>query len=184
MAVQVSGPLRRARYRVRQFTDAVGAAVSPLTPSEHGQARAVLPAAAWPLFEAMPRADQRHSLRVWRTLRARGRDDRALAQAALLHDCAKRQGGVTLMHRVAVVLLKAYAPETLRGWAAIPAPGPGGWRQPFWAHAHHPEAGAALAAQAGCDPAAVDLIRRHQDPPGDGPSDHLLAALQAADDDN
>jgi hypothetical protein len=57
-----------------------------------------------------------------------------------------------------------------------------------WAHLHHPERGAELAAAAGCDALAVALIRRHQEPPaahfGDPALDGLLAALQAADDDN
>ena len=175
-----------ARYRVRQFVQAVSASFTPLTPEGVAEVRAALPETAWPLFAAMPRGDQRHGVSVLRTLRARGCDDPALAQAALLHDCAKRMGGVTLFHRVGVVLLKAGRPDLLAGWAAAPEPGPGGWRQGFWAHARHAEAGAALAAAAGCDPLAVTLIRRHQDAPveSSGETDRLLAALQAADDDN
>jgi hypothetical protein len=172
----------RARYRVRQFVQAVSASLAALSVEETAEARCALPAMAWPLFAAMPRGDQWHSIEVLRTLRARGYDDPALAQAALLHDCAKRRGGVTLFHRVAVVLLRAGRPELLAGWAAAPEPGPGGWRQGFWAHARHPEAGAALASAAGCDPVAVALIRRHQE--AAGKTDRLLAALQAADDDN
>jgi hypothetical protein len=146
----------------------------------------VLPDSAWALFQAMPQVDRRHGLQVLRTLQAAGYEDVALAQAALLHDCAKHLGDITLVHRVAVVLLKAFRPETLGAWAATPAPGPGGWKQAFWAHAHHPEIGARLAAAAGCEPAAVNLIRRHQEPPmlHSGEAGHLLAALQAADDEN
>lgn len=156
--------------------------LAPLTAEEEAEARAALPDAAWPLFAGMPREDQRHSLQVLRTLRAQGNHDPALAQAALLHDCAKQRGGVTLFHRVAVVLLKAGRPDLLAAWSAGPEPGPGGWRQGFWAHARHPEMGAVLASAAGCDPVAVALIRRHQEPAGPGETDRLLAALQAADD--
>ncbi len=179
---------RRARYRVLQFKKAVGASLAPLSPAEETKVRAVLPDRAWPLFAAMPRADQRHSLEVWRTLSGQGRDAPALTQAALLHDCAKHRGGITLAHRVAVVLLRAFRPELLATWAEAPVPGPGGWRQPFWAHAHHPGLSAALAEAAGCDPIAVALIRRHQvvetDDTDDASTYGLLAALQAADDDN
>jgi hypothetical protein len=178
----------RPFYRAQQFFRAVGAALIPLNSGAVAEARAALPATAWPLFAAMPRADQRHGLGVWRTLRARGHGAPALTQAALLHDCAKHQGSITLAHRVAVVLLRAFRPSLLAGWAAWPAPGPGGWRQPFWAHAHHPDTGALLAASAGCDPLAVELIRRHQEPSAHRPDDDavspLLAALQAADNDN
>ena len=177
------------RYRVLQFQKAVGASLAPLTPAEEMKVRAVLPDRAWLLFAAMPRVDQRHSMEVWRTLSAQGRDAPALTQAALLHDCAKHRGGITLAHRVAVVLLRAFRPELVATWAEAPAPGPGGWRQPFWAHAHHPELSAALAEAAGCDPIAVALIRRHQvvsrpDDTDDASMYGLLAALQAADDDN
>ncbi len=176
--------LQRAHYRVRQFGQAARASLRPLQPADEAEARDVLPESAWALYASMPQVDRRHALEVWRTLRAQGHTDPALAQAALLHDCAKHEGGITLAHRVAVVLLKAYRPAFLAGWAAAPAPGPGGWRQAFWAHAHHPETGAALAATAGCDPRAVELIRRHQEPLAQVEPDPWLAALQTADDDN
>jgi hypothetical protein len=177
--------LDRAQHRVRQFRRAVWASLHPLEPADEAEARSVLPGPAWALYLSMSKIDRRHGLEVLRTLRARGHGDLALAQAALLHDCAKHRGGITLGHRVAVVLLRTFRPDRLAAWAAAPEPGPGGWRQPFWAHAHHPEAGAQLAAAAGCDPLAVILIRRHQQPSrvlqSDAAEERLLAALQAAD---
>ena len=147
-----------------------------------------MPETARHLFDGMPPADQRHSLKVLAALQAAGHDHPALLQAALLHDCAKREGGVRLWHRVALVLLKAFWPALAERWAAEPAPASTDFRYPMWAHLHHPERGAELAAAAGCDPLAVALIRRHQEPPaahaGDLSLDELLAALQAADDDN
>jgi len=180
---------RRALYRSRQFFQALGAGLTPLTPKERGLAWEHLPEAARHLFDAMPPADQRHSLNVLAALQDAGCDPPALLQAALLHDCAKREGGVRIWHRVALVLLKAFCPALPARWAGGSAPARTDWRYPMWAHLHHPERGAALAAAAGCDPQAVALIRRHQEPPalraGDRSSlDGLLAALQAADDDN
>ena len=179
---------RRALYRSRQFFQALGAGLTPLTLEERGLAWEHLPEAARHLFDAMPPADQRHSLKVLAALQAAGTDHPALLQAALLHDCAKHEGGVRLWHRVALVLLKVFWPALAARWAAEPAPERTDWRYPMWAHLHHPERGAELAAAAGCDPLVVMLIRRHQQPltahAGDPSVDGLLAALQAADDDN
>lgn len=179
--------LRRSFYRGRQFFGALIAALRPLSPAELAEAQAGgLPASAWGLFAGMSRADQRHSLDVLRTLRAAGHDHPALRQAALLHDCAKCEGGVRIWHRVAVVLLKAFWPALLRRWATAAIPARGDWQRPLWAHLHHARRGAELAAARGCDPMAVLLIRRHQDglPTGHADADRLLAALRAADDDN
>jgi hypothetical protein len=190
--------LRRAVYRVRQFVNAIGAYIRPMTAGERAEARAWLPEGAWPLFDAMPRNDQRHSLNVLHTLAGAGHDDPALMQAALLHDAAKSAGGVTLFHRVAAVLLKVVRPDWTARMAQSEAPACGSLRYPFWAHANHPQLGAQMAAAAGCDPLAVTLIRRHQDVGGGAeecfarssgargtmPADRLLTALQAADDDN
>ncbi len=136
----------------------------------------------------MPRSDQVHALKVWAALRAGGFDDPALAQAALLHDVAKHLGGVTLFHRVAVVLIKAFAPGAWQRLKTSPEPRRRSMRYPLWAHANHPATSARLASDAGCAPLAVSLMRRHQDavPAGSAPSreDALLLALQRADDDN
>ena len=158
--------LHRAAYRVRQFGSALATRGRPLAEVEPTEVRAWLPAAAWPLFDAMPHNDQHHSLNVLRALRAAGYDEPALMQAALLHDVAKSTGGVTLFHRVAVVLIKIIRPNWLAGMVQAPAPARGDPRYPFWAHANHPQLGAELAAAADCDPLAVMLIRRHQETGG------------------
>jgi len=125
---------------------------------------------------------------VLHALQADGVVPPPLGQAALLHDCAKHRGGIRLWHRVAVVLVKAFDPGRMDRWRDMEAPAPNDWRSPFWAHIHHPEHGARLAAEAGCDPLAVILIRCHGDahPRGalDPLTEHLLARLRAADDDN
>jgi len=182
------GYIQRGRYRVRQFAQAIRANLAPLSKAERAEVRGFLPEVAHPLFDAMPSSDQRHGLSVLRALRARGNDHPALLQAALLHDCAKHQGGIRLWHRVAIVLVKAFKPSLLAGWAKSAPPERSSWRYPFWAHANHADMGAALAAEVSCDPMAVRLIRSHQDPPvgieGDLLAGGLLVALQAADDDS
>jgi hypothetical protein len=184
----MSSTARRARYRVRQFINAIRADVSPLSQAETDEIRGILPDEARRLFQAMPRQDQRHGLEVLHSLQATGDIPPALAQAALLHDCAKHRGGIRLWHRVAVVLVKAFDPSRMAHWREMEAPTPKSWRYPFWAHIHHPEHGAQLAAEAGCDPLAVVLIRCHGEPPASGGLDpvaqRLLAELRAADDDN
>lgn len=178
---------RRVAYRARQFFEAVAAYLTPLHDAERAQAYAHLAEPARRLFDAMPRQDQRHSLKVAAMVQAAGHHDPALLQAALLHDAAKAEGGLTLFHRVAVVLIKAFRPSWLAAWRGRPAPPRGSVLYPFWAHVNHPERGAQLAAQAGCLPEAVELIRFHQERvPVEDRSvfARKLAALQAADDDN
>ncbi|OGO40567.1 MAG: hypothetical protein A2Z04_03740 [Chloroflexi bacterium RBG_16_57_9] len=136
------------------------------------------------MFQQMPHADQRHCLDIAHTLQERGHTHPALFQAALLHDVAKSEG-VSLWHRVAVVLLKAFAPGLL---TRLAEDRPGSWRYGFYVHRHHPERGAVLAQATGCDPLAVDLIRRHQESQprelSRTPVNALLSALQEADEAN
>lgn len=177
----------RPAYRVRQFGQALRARWRGPDERELAKARRALPDAGWRLFRGMPRSDQVHALKVWAAVKAAGHNDPALAQAALLHDVAKHLGGVTLMHRVAVVLVKAFAPGAWRRLKRSPEPARRDLRYPLWAHANHPATSAEIAARAGCLPVAVSLIRRHQEPvPTEGhrPEDQLLLALQRADDDN
>ena len=179
---------QRARYRVRQFVNAIRADLSPLSEAQAAEVRTILPDGAWRLFGAMPRQDQRHGLEVLYTLEATGEVPRALAQAALLHDCSKHRGRIRLWHRVAVVLVKGFDPGRLDRWREMDAPATNDWRHPFWAYIHHPEHGAQLAAEAGCDPLATTLIRCHGDAPASSELDplaqSLLLELRAADDDN
>jgi hypothetical protein len=178
----------RPIYRVRQFVQAIGARWRGPTPQELTAARKALPDTGWRLFRGMPVVDQVHALKVWRSLREAGFDDPALAQAALLHDVAKHLGHVTLVHRVLVVLIKAFAPRVWQQLKAAPEPVRRSLGYPLWAHANHPTTGARLAAEVRCLPLAVNLIRRHQDdlPSAElrSPEEVLLAALQRADDDN
>ena len=159
-----------AVHRVEQFFGHVRASV---TPAEMTAAHATLPEAAWPLFGAMPVADQRHALDVMARLTASGVDDPDLLVAALLHDAAKGHR-MRLWHRVAGVLLEAVAPAQL---ARLASPDPRSWRYPFHLYLHHPELSAEAAAAAGCSARAAGFIRGV----ADGADAALLAALALAD---
>lgn len=152
------------------------------------------------LFERMSPNDQRHAVAVVRTLQEAGHHQPILLQAALLHDVAKSMGQ-PIIHRVLIVLLKAFWPAMLARISVSAHQRLGSydsafslhasassfpwWRRPFVIHAHHPAIGADWAAQVDCDPLAVRLIARHQDSLNTEPvtaEDKLLAALQWADD--
>ncbi len=177
--------LAGAAYRARQFFRALLARVDP---DELSIADAYLPPQAQALFRGMRPNDQRHALDVVYALQGGGHTERALMQAALLHDVGKSEG-VRLWHRVLIVLLERWRPGWLQRLArerrGHPDPSVRGWRYPFCVHRQHPARGAALAAAAGCDPLAVALIRHHQDPlPAEWQGTRegeLLAALKAAD---
>jgi hypothetical protein len=184
----------RAWHRVQQFFRATFAWVRP---SEIEALEAILSPAQMALFRRMARSDQRHSLDVLSALRRAGHDDRSLARAALLHDCGKSvpaggksvaaegklagNGGplqrITVWHRTLIVLLQRLAP----GWLDRLAFDGRGWRRPFAIHIQHAQTSAELAAQAGCTPKVVDLIRGHHEPE---PQDERSALLQWADEQN
>lgn len=182
-ADMMSAFLQRAWYRSSQFFKAVGARV---TDDDRLLVEAALASPAQrALFNRMPTADQRHAVALLRTLRAQGHEHPALMQAALLHDVAKSGTGITVFHRVAVVLLQAFRPAWL-AWLVRDA-GQNRWRRPFARYLEHPALGALWAEEAGCQPMAVSLIRRHQSlvSPSSGTlEDQLLRLLQAADEEN
>ncbi len=168
-----------AAYRVQQFIQALGAWFWPEEVEGALLIRYLSPQGV-ELFRTMPHYDQQHALRVYRTLEQQGHKEPDLMAAAWLHDVGKtalRSGRLRLWHRVAVVLMRAFWPGLLE---QVGQDKPGSWRRPFYVQQHHAVIGAELALQAGCSPATVDLIRRHEDPPGQS-DDPLLAALYAAD---
>jgi hypothetical protein len=132
-----------------------------------------LPPSGRALFATMSRADQRHSLNVYRALQARGCADAEMLAAALLHDSGKGSGRVRLWVRPPLVLLRAFAPRALRWLVRAPDPW---WRRPFFLAWHHADVGADLAAAAGMSERVVLLIRTHH--LADGPA----AELHAVDD--
>lgn len=160
-----------ARYRVWQFWRSL--LPRPLDADDQAILAAYLSPRARALFATMSRNDQRHSLTVYRALRARGCEDGDLLAAALLHDCGKGGGRVRLWVRPPFVLLRAFAPGVLRWLARDDA---AWWRRPFYYAWRHPDVGADLAAATGVSARTTLFIRTHHLP--NGPA----AELHAVDD--
>jgi hypothetical protein len=124
------------------------------------------------LFERMARPDQRHGLDVVAGLRAHGVTDHDVLVAGLLHDAGKGPSA-RLAHRVAWSLGQKYGTWIWRVAGRLPTFGRGLDRL-----RHHADLSADLAAQAGCSPRSVGLIRR-QDKPVDE-AGRLLRAIDEA----
>ncbi len=176
--------MAKAHYRARQFFASLRPNISEadrlLVKSVFGQNEQALA-----LFESMNIADRQHALAVLRTLRRKGQTDVALQQAALLHDVGKAMGQ-PLLHRVIIVLLKAFWPAALTKLAEAPLTC-AFWRRPFVVNALHPQLGATWAEEAGCDDLVVSLIRIHQDRPAQAAQvglEKLHKALYEADSTN
>jgi hypothetical protein len=161
-------------HRTWQF---LRATLGRVGPDEYALAASRLTAAQFALFQSMVRCDQRHCLDVFHTLYAAGHRDDALLQAALIHDVGKAAGRLTVWHRVAVVLMNAFAPRWLQRLGAQDR----GWRAPFAAHIRHAQQSARWATEAGCSPDVVRLIHGHHQP---NPNDRRLALLVWADERN
>lgn len=166
------------RYRVRQFTMALGANINR---ERINALREYLDAPQLELFCSMSPLDQHHGWAVFRSLREAAETESSLLRAALLHDVGKSIGPVRIWHRVIGVLANALAP---RFWEMIDGKS-GTWRYTFYVHRHHAVLGAELAREAGCSPEAVWLIAHHEDHRRETDTRNgkngLLAALQAAD---
>ena len=162
-------------YRLWQVHQQLGF-VSPLSTEEYSQVAQWLPASALPLFQTMSHADQRHSLKVCQGLLERGRVDRDLLAAALLHDVGKAQGRVPFWTRPVIVLGKLFAPHLLRSLAVYPYESKTipAWQR-FLSNAWwHAEIGADLASKAGLSEEAVLYIRTHHQPDGPAAELHLI----------
>lgn len=158
-------------HRVGQFVAHVRARVSP---EEAARAHRALPGPLADLFDGMPVADRRHALDVAGRLLAAGHDDPDLLVAAMLHDVAKGRR-MRLWHRIAGVLLEAFAPAVLRRLASAD---PRSWRHPFHLYLHHDDLSAELVTAAGGSPRSAAFIRGT----ADGDDARLQRALTDADD--
>ncbi len=163
--------LRRAAYRVRQFTRGLRPF---LAPAEIEAARAHLSAAECALFLAAEGRDRRHSVALFEALRGAGAGEAELV-AALLHDVGK--GPLRTWHRVAFVILDA---ALLRLGARLEAERGAPWRRALWRLRHHARLGAALLAAAGSEARVIALVARHTEPPP--ADDPVLARFIAFDD--
>jgi hypothetical protein len=163
--------LHNVSYRLGQVRQQLGF-VAPLAAEEYREVGRWLPARALALFETMSPADQRHSLRVWQGLQARGCKDKDMLAAALLHDVGKAYGHVPFWTRPAIVLGKKLAPSLLKRLVAYPnIDGQSVWRRSLSYAWYHAEVGAGLAATAGLSERAILYIRTHHQP--DGPAAEL-----------
>ena len=155
--------------KARQFRSHLRARVRP-------QERAVLAAWTTPnqrrLFDSMHVADQRHGLDVVATLRAEGVADIDVLVAGLLHDAGK--GDTGLWPRVAYSLGQAYGT-----WVWTIAGVWPGMSSSLERLREHAERSAVLAAEAGCSPRTVELIRQ-QDEPTDAEFGELLRLADEA----
>lgn len=151
------------------------APVLPLDRAARDAALAILPELAAAAFRALPKADQQHALRVYRSFIARGEADTDVLAAALLHDIGKYPG-VGITQRTLRVLLSHWpgllASLTATRWL------PRRWRRGLTRLFDHAAIGADLAASWGCTPATVAIIRASHDADGH----ETVRRLQAVDD--
>ena len=168
-------------YRVRQF---FGALTARTDEDDEQIVTRLLTLPQRDLFRRMAPNDQRHSINVCTTLRDIGESNPDLLVAALLHDVGKASGRIWLWQRTLIVLLQRRAPRLLdwlaRGSFQTSAPW---WRRGFVVNRLHTDLSARWAAEAGCSPTTITLIRRHQEPLEtiESDEDRLLAVLQWAD---
>jgi hypothetical protein len=155
--------------KVRQFRAHLRARVAE---SERASLVGWLTPAQLALFDAMHVADRRHGLDVVATLRRDGAADPELLLAGLLHDAGKGDTGV--WPRVAYALGRRYGTAIWRLAAIVP-----GWDAPLRRLRDHAEASGRLAAEAGCSPRTVALIR-DQDAPRDPEFGELLRLADEA----
>jgi putative nucleotidyltransferase with HDIG domain len=169
---------------VARLRQGVLALVAWARPVDDASAAVILPSPLLTLFRQMPRREQQHALEVLATLRRNGGTHLTLLMAGLLHDVGKTRAPLTVWERVLIVVVEAASPSRAEVWSAGELRG---WRRPFVVRRQHAAWGAEMVAAAGGDTLLIDLVRRHQDKlptPPQTEADHLLVALQAADNAN
>jgi hypothetical protein len=170
----------RILYRARQFFGGLFARVSE---ADLREADAVLnpPARAW--FRALPRDVQWHGLHVMHDLQHAGVDQSAMLAAALLHDAGKAAGPSGPLVRTFIVLALHLAPDWSIRRSQLDYRRAQGIDRILAIAYQHPQIAAERAAQCGCDPITIDLIRYHQDYRR-SKDDALLQLFQQVDNEN
>ena len=153
--------LLRLPHLTRRFFGVLGAGGRDVDSS---LAARFLSTEEYALFSRMSAADQRHSLALCARLVRDGHCDPDLRRGALLHDVGKSVGPLPIGYRVAYALTAHLWPALAGRLAHEPIRS---WRYPFYVAANHAALGAALAAEAGCSPRVVALIRGHEEPGSD-----------------
>lgn len=170
------------RYRLWQFWQIVTAV--PLEPSAQKEVATILTDQEMKLFAQYSLNDQWHSYRVMKMLRDAGHEQHPLLVSALLHDVGKTRLPLSIWQRSLIVLAAKLLPKQTAVWGQGEAVG---WKRPFVVKAQHPAWSGAMAAEAGSDLLAIQLMQRHQDTvPAEDSSEEakLLRLLQWADDQN
>lgn len=155
--------------RARQFRAHLRASV---TPGERAALAPWITPAQLACFDAMHVADRRHGLDVVASLRAEGVAEPDVLIAGLIHDAGKGDTGVG--PRIAYTLGSRYGTWIWRVAGILP-----GYRSALERLRTHAETSAALAAEAGCSPRTVELIR-NQDAPSDPEFGELLRLADEA----
>jgi hypothetical protein len=150
----------RLPYRISQGLRTLFAPLTPLDVAQREAALTTLPEPAAAAFRTLPKADQRHALRVYHLLVASGNTDADLLTAALLHDNGKYPG-VGITQRTIRVLLGRF-PRALVGMARN-SRFLARWRRGMAVLLNHADIGANRAAMWGCTPTTVALIRASHD---------------------
>lgn len=165
-------------YRTSQFFRTI---ISRTASQDIDLVKTHLSPSLFQLFRAMSPPDQAHAIRVLRFLIAKRESHPALLAAALLHDVGKSKVTPRIWDRVLAVVIPWFFPDAALRWGRGE---PRGWRMPFVIAAQHPQWGSDMIDNAGGEDELVDLVRRHQEPPGEGSEDDLermLHRLQKAD---
>lgn len=153
-----------------------------MSEADRREAEAILPPAARAWFRSLPRDAQWHGLNVMRDLQHAGYTQPELLAAALLHDAGKIEAANGPVVRALMVLARKFAPDWLAQRSRLDWRSARGLNRVAAVAAQHPQIAAERAAQCGCDPVTIDLIRRHQ--AKTETTDDLLRALQQVDDRN
>jgi hypothetical protein len=143
-----------------------------VSPAERDELAGWLEPTELELFDCMLVTERRHGLDVTAYLRSHGVVDRDLLIAGLIHDCGKGTR-VRLVHRVAWSLGQRYGASIWRASTHLPT-----FRAGLATLRNHAARSAELAAEAGCSPRTVELIR-NQEAPADDDGRLLLAADEA-----
>ena len=166
-------------YRIWQFRKSLER--SP-TPDDWKIIQSILTPQEFHLFKQLPIPDQNHSLRVLKVLYKQGEDDTDLLKAALLHDIGKIRYPLRRWERVFAVLLTGLFPERVKVWGGGK---PTGLRRPLVVIQQHPDWGAEIAQEAGCNQRTIWLIKNHEmmnpDESAQELDKSLLKKLQDAD---
>jgi hypothetical protein len=147
------------------------------------ESEAVLNPSARAWFRALPRDVQWHGLHVMHDLQHAGVDRPEVWAAALLHDAGKAVGPSGPLVRAFIVLARHLAPDWSTRRSQLDYRRARGIDRVLAIAYQHPQIAAEKAAECGCDPVTIDLIRRHQDRSG-AETDPLLQVFQQIDDQN